>query len=277
MQPELNEILSLQQLITGVGLALLVGLLGWAARALAVSGMIGAMVIGTLIFGLGGLPWAALMLAFFISSSLLSRMFSSRKKNLAQKFEKGSRRDWAQVFANGGAGAFLAVVSLLFPFEGWPWLAFAGAMATVTADTWATELGVLSPTKPRLITSGKPVPTGTSGGVTLMGTVATFAGGTFIGLTGWAFAPDYRTAAFLTVVAFAGLAGSLVDSLLGATIQAIYYDPERDKETERKIFHPDGTLAAAVRGVVWMNNDMVNFVSSITGAVTAVLLWNLLG
>lgn len=274
MDAELNEILSLQQLLTGFGLALLVGLLGWAARALAVSGMIAAMVIGALIFGLGGLPWAALMLAFFISSSLLSRMFSARKKSIAEKFEKGSRRDWAQVFANGGFGAFLAVISLLFLSESWTWLAFAGAMATVTADTWATELGVLSPKPPRLITSGKPVPTGTSGGVTLAGTAATLAGGVFIGLIGWVFAPDSRTLAFLAAVSLAGLAGSMVDSLLGATIQAIYYDTDRQKETERKILNSDGTPADPIRGFVWMNNDMVNFISSVIGAITAVLLWN---
>jgi uncharacterized membrane protein len=147
-------------------------------------------------------------------------------------------------------------------------------MATVTADTWATELGVLSPKSPRLITSGKPVPTGTSGGVTLAGTAATLAGGVFIGLTGWVFAPDSRTAAFLAAVSLAGLAGSLVDSVLGATIQAIYYDPERQKETERKILDPDGTPAYPVRGLVWMNNDMVNFISSVIGAIMAVLLWN---
>ena len=274
MDAELNEILSLQQLLTGFGLALLVGLLGWAARALAVSGMIAAMVIGALIFGLGGLPWAALMLAFFISSSLLSRMFSARKKSIAEKFEKGSRRDWAQVFANGGFGAFLAVISLLFLSESWTWLAFAGAMATVTADTWATELGVLSPKPPRLITSGKPVPTGTSGGVTLAGTAATLAGGVFIGLIGWVFAPDSRTLAFLAAVSLAGLAGSMVDSLLGATIQAIYYDTDRQKETERKILNSDGTPADPIRGFVWMNNDVVNFISSVIGAITAVLLWN---
>ena len=101
-------------------------------------------MIGTLIFGFGGVPWAALLLAFFISSSLLSKMFSAKKVSLAEKFEKGSRRDWAQVLANGGAGAFLAVVGLLFAQDAWPWLAFAGAVATVNADTWATELGVLS-------------------------------------------------------------------------------------------------------------------------------------
>jgi uncharacterized protein (TIGR00297 family) len=271
----IDKIFSLQQFLTGIGLAIVIGLAGWAAGSLSISGAAAALVVGTLIFGFGGLSWAALLLTFFISSSLLSKMFSSKKKNLAEKFEKGSRRDWAQVFANGGVGAFLAVVALIFPQDTWPWLAFAGTMATVNADTWATELGVLSPKMPRLITTGKPVPTGTSGGITLMGTLATFLGGALIGLVGWLFQPTFPAGANLAAVSLAGLVGSLVDSFLGATIQAIYYDPVRQKETERRIFDESGHLAAPLRGSEWMNNDMVNFISSVCGALAAVGLWQL--
>ena len=172
----IDSIFSIQQFLTGLGLAFIIALAGWAAGALSISGAAAAWMIGTLIFGFGGFSWAALLLTFFISSSLLSKLFSSRKANLIEKFEKGSRRDWAQVFANGGAGAFLAVIALIFPQDPWPWLAFAGAMATVNADTWATELGVLSPHLPRLVTTGKQVPTGTSGGVTLVPSPPSWAG-----------------------------------------------------------------------------------------------------
>jgi len=269
------DIFSLQQFITGIGLASVIGLAGWAAGSLSSSGAVAALLIGTLIFGFGGLPWAALLLTFFISSSLLSRLFSGKKIILAEKFEKGSRRDWGQVFANGGAGAFLAVIALLFPQENWPWLAFAGTMATVNADTWATELGVLSSKLPRLITTGKQVPTGTSGGISLAGTLATYLGGAVIGLVGWLFQPALPLGAYLAAVSLAGLTGSLVDSLLGATIQAIYYDPVRQKETERRIYNENGQLNPPLRGKEWMNNDMVNFISSVCGALAAAGLWQL--
>jgi uncharacterized protein (TIGR00297 family) len=266
---------SLNQFLAGIGLAVVIGLAGWAAGSLSISGALAAMMIGTLIFGFGGLPWAALLLTFFISSSLLSRLFSGKKILLAEKFEKGSRRDWGQVFANGGAGAFLAVIALLFPQQTWPWLAFAGTMATVNADTWATEIGVLSAKLPRLITNGKQVPTGTSGGITLTGTLATCLGGAVIGLVGWLVQSSYAAGAYLAAVTLAGLAGSLVDSLLGATIQAIYYDPVRQKETERRIFNENGQPVAPIRGREWMNNDMVNFISSVCGALVSVGLWRL--
>lgn len=264
--------ISLPQILIGLGLAVAIGIFGWLVHALSFSGMVTAILIGTVIFGFGGLPWAALMIAFFISSSGLSKLFSARKQALSVKYEKGNTRDWGQVFANGAIGAFIALASLLFPDASWPFLAFAGTIATVNADTWATELGILSPTPPRLITTGKPVATGTSGGITLVGTLATLGGGAFITLTGLAFSPAARSFGFAVAVSLAGLVGSLVDSLLGATLQAIYYDPQREKETERKIILPDGSPAAPVRGLVWMNNDMVNLISSICGALAAIWL-----
>lgn len=266
---------AIEQLLLGAVLALGVGLLGWLSRALATSGTAAAVVIGTLIFGIGGLPWAALMIVFFFTSSLLSRLFSGRKRSLKDLAAKGSRRDWAQVLANGGSGAFLAVISLLFPGQVWPWLAYAGSMAAVNADTWATELGILSPSRPRLITTGKPVPMGASGGITLVGTSATLAGGLLIALCGAVLRPEVPAAGFLLSVTAAGLAGSLIDSLLGATVQAIYYDPAREKETEKQVFAADGRPAAPVRGWAWMNNDAVNFISSVCGALAAVVFWRL--
>jgi uncharacterized protein (TIGR00297 family) len=263
------------QVLLGFGLALLISLLGTAARALALSGAITATLIGTVIFGFGGLPWAALMITFFVTASMLSKLFSNKKRTLIDKFEKGSQRDWAQVFANSGAGAFLAVVTLLFPDTVWPWVAYAGAMATVNADTWATEIGILSPKAPRLITTGKPVAMGTSGGVTLTGTTATFAGGLLIGVVGVLFQTHLPAVPFLMAVSLAGLIGSLTDSLLGATVQAIYYDPVRQKETERVITGEDGNPVPPQRGWVWINNDLVNFLSSVIGAIAAVLIWAL--
>ena len=111
-----------------------------------------------------------LLLGFFISSSLLSRLFKRRKANLEEKFSKGSQRDAGQVFANGGIAGLFVILHVLMPEALWPWLGFAGALAAANADTWATELGVLSRAAPRLITTGKTVEPGTSGGVSWTGT-----------------------------------------------------------------------------------------------------------
>ena len=164
---------------------------------------------------------------------------------------------------------------MFFPEDIWPLLAFAGAMATVNGDTWATELGVLSAVTPRLISNGKSVSRGTSGGVTWAGTGATLAGAGLIGLVMVIFEPGAGMFLMLIIIALGGLAGATLDSILGATIQAIYFDPIRQKETEKIVYMESGDPAAPVRGWDWMNNDMVNFISSIFGAFVTVALWQL--
>jgi uncharacterized protein (TIGR00297 family) len=257
-------------LLIGFLLGVIVGGVAWRARALTKSGVLAAILSGGLIFGLGGLPWAVLLLTFFISSSALSRVFVQRKAELSEKFSKGSRRDWGQVLANGGLGTILVLFHAIWPGVDWPWIAYAGAIAAVTADTWATELGVLSPTQPRLITTGRRVEDGTSGGVTLLGTLGALFGAVLIGVVAAGFSPTLPPLLLVLVVAVTGLAGSFVDSLLGATVQAIYHCPSCDKETERHPLHTCGSQTIKIRGWRWINNDLVNFICSITGAIVGV-------
>ncbi|TAK10653.1 MAG: DUF92 domain-containing protein [Anaerolineae bacterium] len=255
------------QLALGFGLAALVGVAAWRTGALAPSGALAAALVGGLLFGFGGAAGAVLLLAFFVSSSGLSRAFAARKADLAEKFEKGSRRDWAQVLANGGVAAFCAVLLPLFPDAAWPWLALAGALATANGDTWATELGTLSRRTPFLITTLEPVPRGTSGGVTQAGTLATLAGAALIGMLAANFLPQFAPARLILAVTFAGFGGAFVDSLLGATVQGIYRDAD-GRETEKRPA-PD---AVPLRGFAAFNNDVVNFLATAAGALIAVLL-----
>jgi len=268
----------MQQILLGLLLGIMVSLGAWRARALSTSGAWAAALSGGLIFALGGFPWAILLLVFFISSSALSRIFTKRKSGLDEKFQKGSRRDWGQVLANGGLGASLAVVSWLYPENAWPWIAFAGSMAAVNADTWATELGVLNPRPPRLITTWKVVPSGSSGGVSPLGSLASLAAAAFIALlstilSSFISASFGSAFAIFIAVTLGGLSGSFFDSLLGATVQTIYTCPACSKETERHPLHLCGAQTTHLRGWRWLNNDMVNFAASLVGALIAVGLW----
>ena len=261
------------QLLLGIVSGILISILAWRAGSLSNSGAVAAAVTGGLIFGLGGLPWAALLLIFFISSSALSKTFQRRKAGLGEKFAKGSRRDWEQVLANGGLGTLLVLGIVAAPDQTWIWAAYAGAMAAVNADTWATELGVLNPKPPRLITDGKIVEPGTSGGISPWGTLATLGGAALVGLVGAAFSVGGGALTLLTAATLGGVCGSLFDSLLGATVQAIYHCPHCDKETERHPTHTCGTETVQIRGWHWLSNDMVNFMASILGAVVAGGVW----
>ncbi len=262
------------QLIIGLSLGALVGLLAWRLGSLSRSGAWAAALTGGLTFGLGGLKWAVLLLAFFLTSSAWSRLFARRKAAFEEKYAKGSQRDWGQVMANGGLGALLAIFNALIPGEVWPWLAFGGAMAAVNADTWATELGVFNPSSPRLITTGKTVERGTSGAVTLLGYLAALGGSALIGALAAFFGGDIRSALTIALaITLAGLAGTTCDSLLGATIQAIYFCPQCQKETERYPLHGCGTRTTHQRGWRWLDNDWVNFACSLVGALAAWGIW----
>lgn len=255
----------------GLILAVAISWLAYRARSLSQSGALAAAGLGTIVFGLGGLNWAVLLLGFFISSSGLSRLFGRRKEAFNEKFAKDSRRDAAQVLANGGIGGIFVLLHLAFPESAWPWIGYAGTMAAVNADTWATELGVLSRSIPRLISTGRRVERGASGGVTVEGSLAAGAGAGFIaGLAALLSPPGAGNdlGVFLAIT-FSGLAGSLVDSLLGATIQAVYFCPVCRKETERHPLHACGSPTSRLRGWRWLGNDWVNTACALAGGLLA--------
>jgi uncharacterized protein (TIGR00297 family) len=271
------------RLLTGLVLSAIIALAAHRRGALTAGGAAGAIAVGTIIFAFGGWVWGLVLIAFFTLSSLLSRYRQAYKRELADKFHKGAQRDLGQVLANGGLAALLSLL-----YHSHPTLAllaaFMGAMATVNADTWGTEIGVLSPVPPRLIISGRGVPTGTSGGVTLLGTAASTLGALFIGLLGYLLVcleamlkgtNALSLAWIIPATLFSGLLGSLFDSLLGATVQGIFYCARCETETEKEV-HGCGLRTSQVRGWRWLNNDVVNFLSSACGALVAIALWGVL-
>jgi uncharacterized protein (TIGR00297 family) len=273
-------------LLIGTALSGAVAAAAWLRGSLSGSGAWAAVVIGGLIFGCGGWVWGAVLITFFVLSSSLSAIGREAKAPIERRYAKGSRRDAGQVLANGGVAAAMAVLSLGWQ-DGVVLAGFVGAMATVTADTWATELGVLHRAPPRLITTGRPVPAGTSGAVSMVGTSATLLGATIIGVAALAFFRlDANLGAaraagvdpgwwLIPVAAGGGLVGSLLDSLLGATLQVVYRDSGSGVETERST-DANGRQNTTVRGLPWFGNDQVNAVSSAGGAVAAALLYSVL-
>lgn len=262
----------LLQILLGFLAALLIAFAAYRAHSLSRSGAWGAALVGTIIFGLGGWKWAVLLLAFFISSSALTRLFGRRKAILDEKFEKGGRRDLGQVLANGGVACFFTGFHLFFPTAPWTWIGFAAALAAVNADTWSTELGVLNPSPPRLITNGRVVEKGTSGAISLYGTLSAVGGSALIAVLAGGLGPAggfWRMTAMITI---AGVAGALFDSFLGASVQAIYRCPQCQKETERHPLHTCGTETIPSRGWKWLNNDLVNLACAIMGAILGLIL-----
>jgi uncharacterized protein (TIGR00297 family) len=264
--------------VVGMALALAVALISYRLRFLDAGGSVALFLLGTLVFGVGGWKFAAPILTFFILSSALSKMGKKRKIKLQNVFEKGSRRDVGQVLANGGI-AGLMLIFWYFTKSNLFYVLYIAALAAVTADTWATEIGVMARGNPRSILNFKPVPMGTSGGISVLGTFGALLGSLVLVIVGWLCGPHASPRAFsiteAIVVLFAGLAASLVDSFLGATVQAQFQCPACGKTTEKRI-HCSNHPTAFVRGFLWINNDVVNGFCALAG-VLLVWLANVLG
>jgi len=272
--------------LTAVG----VSFFAYRGHALSFSGAIAAAFLGTIVFGLAGVGWAIIMLTFFISSSGLSKLFTSQKSTSGMSFSKGSRRDAWQVAANGGMAGFMALIYIVLSYYSsetlWPqylWVGFASSLAAANADTWATELGLLNPGKPFFISTLRNVPKGTSGAVSLMGTLASLAGSALIGgvavlslSLGFGPSQEIGSGVQFLVITVSGMVGALVDSILGATVQSVYFCPVCNKETEQHPLHYCGAMTNQKRGLPWLNNDWVNAACTISAGLFGMLLATLI-
>jgi len=241
-----------------------VSLLGVLVRWLTPAGAAAATVVGTAVLTGGGWAGGAMLATFFVLGSLLSRWSNSRASAPAADAKTGPR-DAVQVLANGlpAAVAALATPPLLTPIA-----VVGGALAAAMADTCATELGTVFGRTPRLISTLRPVPAGTSGAVTVEGMLASFGGAAAIALAGQAL--GLPQAAIPLVVA-AGVTGALLDSLAGAILQGRFRCEHCDVETERRV-HRCGRPAVPLRGLPWLTNDGVNLLAASWGG-GVVLLW----
>ncbi|HZO94033.1 MAG TPA: DUF92 domain-containing protein [Candidatus Baltobacteraceae bacterium] len=246
-------------------------------------GALAAFVVGTLIYGSGGIGFTIVLLAFFVPSIALSRVGRARKRAL-DTVAKGGARDAWQVAANGGIAALAAVAWAQRPYVAEA-AAFAGALAAANADTWATEIGTLARRPPRSILTFRRLETGLSGGVSLPGTLAEIAGALWIGLVALAgalLAYRFMVAPYLTpdpgplaplllAVPAGGVAGATVDSLLGATVQELRWCPVCERACESDP-HACGTPTTLHRGVRGVSNDVVNVLATLAGAAVAFAL-----
>jgi uncharacterized protein (TIGR00297 family) len=258
------------------GACLMAGTIAGAARrarALTATGAVAATATGAMVMARGGLPAAAALVVFFVTSSALSRFKARAKARRGVIVQaKGGERDARQVLANGGVAAACLALAGVRGSGG-----FLGALGAAGADTWATELGLLATHPPRLLTTWRPVAPGTSGGVTLQGSLAGAAGAVAVGAA-WTLVQGWRTRAWESVggaVAVAGVAGTLgafVDSALGATVQAGYRCPACGQAVETPVHAPCGRPAILVRGWPWVDNDVVNALATTAGALAGMVL-----
>ncbi len=247
------------RLVIALAAVLVIGLIAYRKRQLNLSGVVAAVVMGAAATVMGGFTSLSLYLFFLISAAVIGKL-SKKIRGLDRIHKKGGRRDAVQVLANGGAA--LAAM-LIHAFDSSPvYLAvFTACLAEACSDTWASEIGVLSKSEPVSILTFTKVPKGLSGGVSLLGTCSAMLSSILYGI--FAFSCyDGINLSLVMVVIFSSFAGVMTDSVLGATLQAHFYDEKEDIITEHSRDREWNALKL-VRGLRFMDNDMVNLTSNI--------------
>lgn len=232
-------------------------------KAVDLSGMIVGFITGTIIFQCGGWRFWIILGGFFVSSSILSRIKRNLKDSIEDMHQRGSKRDWIQVLSNSISAT---IFSIGYALDGSPFfvLGFMTFFAATNADTWASEIGVFSRSNPYSITRLKPVARGTSGGVSILGVFASLAGSAFITslfiLVSDGIYTNYTIKYSALLICAGGFLGSIVDSILGSTVQAQYLCEKTGTITEKPIIM--GRKTKLIRGYRLINNDVVNLLSS---------------
>ena len=221
-----------------------VAVLGWIARTVTVSGAVTGFFIGSIVIigaGLGG--WLVLI-ATFVAASLATRVGHARKQRSGIAEDRGGRRGPGNAMANTGLAAWAAFVSAGSTDVSFPQLALVAALVTAGSDTVASEVGKAYGRTTWLLTSFTKVPPGTTGAISLEGTLAGVAAAALLALIG-AVMELIPMSAVLLVTSVATVA-SIFEGVIGATLEA--------------------------RGM--LTNDAVNFVNSAIGAGLALLIWS---
>jgi len=268
--------LPLSDIVVGFVFITLLSYLAFRLRALSLSGAIASTAIGMIIFvGSDCWGWLLVMIIFFVTASFFTRYKYAYKRCLGAAEAKGGARSWVNAVSNGGAAALFAAAEYLFGGDIFA-AAFLGVVATAASDTLATEVGLLSKTKPRLIVDlRRQVEPGTSGGVTPLGTSMAVVGALLIGFS--AYMLGFFSGSLFKVVAVAavgGTLGSIGDSLLGALLQEKYKCAVCGRVVEQPTHH--GVKGSFVSGIPRFDNNLVNLTSTFIGAFAAMAIFLLM-
>lgn len=257
-----------QRSLAALLLMAVVTTVSWRTGRLTGGGAVAAAAVGSAAIA-AGWSWAVALLVFFLSSSMLSEWrLSDKAATTVSVIAPESGRNAGQVIANGGVFAAAALFDACHGSTAAAVVGF-GAIASACADTWATEVGTARGGAPVSLRTLTRVPQGTSGAVSVSGTVAMLGGAAVVSSVALAVGP-FAVWPVLT----GGVIGALVDTLVGASIQEERWCASCRSATERLI-HSCGIETVHRRGLKRFRNDAVNLTSTAAGAAAALALWRM--
>ncbi|ERN42944.1 putative membrane protein [Rubidibacter lacunae KORDI 51-2] len=250
----MNGLTALAQNPWAIAIALNAGLLAIVRvlpkQLLTLAGIVHAWILGVLVWGTLGSSGYAILAAYFILGSAVTRVGMARKEAAGIAEGRSGARGPENVWGSALTGALCAVgVGLVDGLHGDRAIAsllilgYAASFSTKLSDTVASEIGKAYGRRTFLVTTLKPVPPGTEGAVSLEGTLAGIVGSLAIAGVSWGVgAIDLWGVLWCAIAAFVA---TTVESAIGATIQA---------------------------KVTWMTNEVVNIINTTVGALVAIAL-----
>jgi uncharacterized protein (TIGR00297 family) len=267
------------ELIIGVFLIIGLAFIAISWRAIDLTGAIAGAIISFAAFVAGSFSWLFMIVIFFGVSSAMTKYRYDYKRKLGSAQEKFGTRSWPNSIANGGVAAIASAGEIVAHSELFA-VMFLAAVATALSDTLATEVGLLSQTKPSLIIHpSKSVEAGTSGGVSLLGNLAAISSVVGLSILGIGVAviggsSFHELSAAVIAVVFGAVIGVFFDSILGATVQGVNKCTVCENLTENLTHH--GQKTNTVKGIRFVDNNVVNFVGILTGALFSIGIYLLL-
>ncbi len=242
-----------------------VGSIGYSRGTVDGSGLISGILVGSIFALAGGYSAVIMLLTFFLLGSIFTKYRYSYKEEIGAAEPRGGARGWRSVFSNL---LFPSLALLLYQIsdDRTYLLAFLSSLSCSLADTLASELGPLDGRGARMITDLRRVPHGTSGAISILGTISSLLGSFIIPLEALLFSMVDLTA--LLLASTLGFLSSVVDSLLGATLQARFICDglviEDPSSCQGRAIH--------LSGIPWIDNHSVNLISTGFGFLMALIL-----
>jgi len=266
----------LKNFFEGLVLGLVLAYISYKKEVITKKAAVTSIAISSLIF-LSGWKNFLILLAFFTLSTLLT-FFGYDVKRRKEAAESSHGREWTQIIGAGGITILWSLINVYVSYYNLKeyyipsLLALIASIAISNADTWAAEIGALSKNNPRLVYKPwQTVDTGISGGVTLLGEIASLSGSVFISLLSYLLYSDILEVHHVAMLIIIGWIGEVLDSLIGGLLQVKYYCEKCHKVTEKRI-HKCGTPTRYYKGIRWIKNETTNFLSSLMTSIAIFLL-----
>lgn len=260
------------ELFVVIILAILIAVLTYKKELLSAGGALSVFIMLVTIDYFGKWQMVVLIIWAYLSLSLIDKVFEKQiEKSVDGIHEKSGKRVASQVWINGGA-AVLSII--LFGVTGRPsfMMGYVIAIGEAYADSLASDVGVMSHKQPIDICTFKPITNGLSGGISLLGSSASFLG-VFVYTVILALINKVSGTAFVALIIISML-GCVIDSILGSKMQVKYTCSECGTITEKRIHCSKATVKCG--GVSWMSNSTVNLISNVLSCVIGILCFELI-